>query len=226
MYLKKLVIICLFMMLFPAPAMADSACPKIEPKVLVKSLSKKTKKFHNRSASNLTMLHNDDPRNVQGTTLGLHISPFEMTAEYRYKMTEKGKRVCVSLDEVIVKFYTQPVLLVADNYPKESCEFKAILKHENGHDKILRRVQREYSKKTRAELKELIKKFRGAGAVSKNRVSVIQDRIAGQIDRKLDDIVLEAGNVLNNRQSSHDSAKEYQRVSDMCDGWDRKLNGE
>ncbi|GJL85954.1 MAG: hypothetical protein DHS20C02_17290 [Micavibrio sp.] len=209
-----------------APAMAQNSCPKVEPKVFVKSLTKKTKKFRNRSAFNLTMLHNDNPRDIQGTTLGLHISPFHMTAEYRYAMTKMGRKTCVSLDEVRIKFYTQPVLLVASNFPPKSCEFKAVYKHEKGHDKILRSTQREYGKKTRAELKKFIKRFGGAGAVSEGRIEFIQNRIAEQIERKLDDIVLEAGNVLNNRQSAHDSAKEYSRVEAMCDGWDKRLNGQ
>ncbi len=209
-----------------SPAMAQSGCPKIEPKVLVKSLTKKTKKYRNRSAANLTALHNDDPRKAQGTTLGLHISPFNMMAEYRYEITKGGSRSCVSLKEIRIKFYTQPVLLVASNFPQKSCEFKAIYEHEKGHDKILRGVQSEYSRKTKSKLKEFVKRFRGAAPVSQDRVAVIQDRIEGQINRKLDDIVLEAGNVLNNRQSGHDSSKEYQRVWDMCDGWDRRLNGQ
>ena len=143
LYFGCLVLLAAFMC--APPVQAQSACPQIEPKVMVKSLTKKTKKYRNRSAVNLTMLHNDDPRKIEGTTLGLHISPFHMTAQYRYEMTSLGGRTCVSLDEVRVKFYTQPVLLVASNFPQKSCEFKAILEHEKGHDKILRKVQREYA---------------------------------------------------------------------------------
>ncbi len=193
---------------------------------MVKSLTKKTKKHHNQSAFNLTTLHNDDPRKIQGTTLGLHISPFYMTAEYLFKETDVGARTCVSLSGIKVKFYTQPVLLVASNFPKKSCEFKAVYAHEKGHDRILRGVQRKYSLKAKKDMTKFIRRFGGATSVSKDRVHVIQGRIEEQINRKMDQIVLEAGNVVNNRQSAHDSPTEYRRVSDMCDGWDRQLNGE
>ena len=71
-----------------------------------------------------------------------------------------------------------------------------------------------------------MKRFRGAGAVSENRVPEIQARIDGQIDRKLDDIVREAASVLDSRQKGHDTPKEYARVDAQCDDWDKRLNGQ
>lgn len=218
--------IAFFIVVFAAmPAIAEEPCPTVVPKVSVKSLSKETKKYNNQSAFNLTMLHSRGPR-AQGTTLGLHVSPFIMTADYKYKTKEIGEKTCVSLDAVQVKFYSQPVLLVASNFPEDSCEFKAILEHEKGHDKILRGVQREYSDKTRSEMKGFVKKFRGAGAVSPERIPEIKKRIEGQMERKFEEIVKEAGSVLNSRQKGHDTRQEYKRVEAKCDNWEKTLKGE
>lgn len=106
---------------------------------------------------------------------------------------------------------------VAREYPKGTCQHRAVLKHEMEHVEVYEASLRDYQKRLRRALEQALRKG-GFPATDRDR-----DQAAGEIRDKLqpafERAIAEAQSERDRRNASLDSPEGYRRARDLCDTW-------
>ncbi len=214
----------LVFILFAGHAHAES-CPRSNPETVVKKITLKTKYYRGTSAWYLTAWTGHWGK---GVVLGLHTgkdgnAPF--WADYDAKFDFTGVRnnpnaVCVSVSKIIMKFYIQPVVHIASEYPEQSCEFREVLKHEKKHVKVTKDWQKEFTPLLRSELRSIAHKIPAADPVGERQIPATQQMMMNIIKSHLEKFMEKrAVPVLVRRQSKVDDPLEYKLVPTRCENW-------
>ena len=201
---------------------AATLCSDEEPKVVVKLATSKTRYYKNHSAQTINSIHNSGGA---GTILGLAGGPIEITTRGQFAIrTLKGK-ACVQIKNIEVLFWAKPVIVIASNFPKGSCEYNAVFAHEQDHVRKTRRFLREYAPELRREAREIIETSRQRLVVTENRIEDAQKKLQEPIISRLALFQNKIMPILQSRQAEIDSPEEYKKVSDKCDNWGKRLIG-
>ncbi len=199
-----------------------TSCKDSKPKLSFKTATTRTKYVRTKSSSDLTNMHGGGGKSKVG---GLGGGEIGFKTESRFEVTEQGGQACVKLKAVYVTFYAKPEIHVASNFGRSTCEYNAVLAHENGHIRILRKFVREYSPKVKQDLSRMIAKVDPAiGPISKRDIQKAQKKIQDEISKKIQKYNTKIMPVLSKRQQKHDSPTEYRRVSNQCKKWAKKLD--
>lgn len=208
-----------FLMLFSNLSTA-MACSQSTPKVVVKRLKKNIEYIRNYSAGNLTQIHTG--RYVQGGPLvgGLGGGRYGLGVEIDFNVKEKGNGLsCLSIKKVEGQFIAFPLIMIASNFAKDSCEFNAVYDHEKKHVRTLMNFQKEYSVKFRSRLNKIVRKYGQAKVTSPAQVAMMQQQINQSIQSAVNGYFEAIQPVINRRQQAVDSPQEYARVAALCSGW-------
>ncbi len=109
-----------------AYAYADR-CPRHQVKTFVKAKRNKTQFFHSsiRGINDYLNEHN---------VLAFVQNPLSIQLFYNYRTEEIAPgRYCVMLDGVKAHYIASPRIVMPSDFPRKSCEYKIILKHEKRH---------------------------------------------------------------------------------------------
>ena len=223
--MRKILILMIFMAcgtLCASSASAQIKCNASTPKLSVKTATTRTKYIRTKSAKDLTQIHGS-----HGSTVGgLGGGEIGFKTETRFEVTSQGGSACVKLKSVDVTFYAKPEIHIANNFARASCEYNAVLAHEQGHIRILRKFVREYSPKVKQELKRIARQIDSAVPTKKSQVNQAQNKIQDGFMAKIGQYQDKIMPVLERRQKAYDSPAEYARVASKCRKWDQKLGSQ
>jgi hypothetical protein len=195
-------------------------CDSTRPRTDVSALTTKTRYIRTKSAFKLTAMHGMDGRNI---TLGLGGGEIGYETHGKFKVMEQDGEACVSLDQVRVKFYAKPQVHIASNFKRGSCEYNAVLGHEQKHIRTLRRFHKEYAQALKKKLPEIAGKVKPSGVIPASQVEYAQNRMLEQVAAGVEAYLSKAVGVLGRRQGHVDSPSEYRRVFALCDNWNEQI---
>ncbi|HOO81559.1 MAG TPA: hypothetical protein PK513_03550 [Alphaproteobacteria bacterium] len=196
------------------------SCKASKPSLSVKTATTRTKYIRTKSSKDLTQLHGGGGSSVGGLGGG----EIGFKTEGKFEITEAGGKACVKLKQLEVTFYAKPEIHIASNFNRSTCEHNAVMAHEKGHIRILRKFVREFSPKVKVFLSKYVYKIDPAiGPIPKSQVNEAQKKIQEQYMSKLEAYQNKIMPILGKRQKAHDSPQEYARVASKCSKWDKKL---
>ncbi len=127
------------------------------------------------------------------------------------------KQACVHLDSVTIIVHSDPVIYVASEYAKGSCEQRAIVDHEKKHVEIDRAIVNEFAgrleNKIRIHLRNTGYVF---GPYPTAGLSARQRSIQDGIDQIVKDETKKMTDARQKAQQAIDNAQEYERVRLVC----------
>ncbi|MGB0719395.1 MAG: hypothetical protein ACPGRX_02920, partial [Bdellovibrionales bacterium] len=194
-------------------------CTTEDTKTTVKLATSKTRYVKSQNAFTLTALHNSGG----GITLGLAGGPIDITIKGRYGIRSRNGRACVHLENLDVLFWAKPVVLIASNFKKGSCEYREVLGHEQKHIRALRNFVRKHAPELKKEVAKIIKTTKTRAVVSENSIDTAQKSIEDPIIQRLAAYQNKIMPILRATQQGIDSPQEYARVAAKCENWGKKL---
>jgi len=200
----------------------SNLCPEDDPKVVVKLATSKTKYYKNFDARTINSIHNAPGG---GTILGLAGGPLEIATRGVFSILgdTKGK-ACVKIKNLEVLLWAKPVVVIASNFPKGSCEYKQVFAHEQQHIRITRRFIKEYAPKLREEVKDIISTSRHQILTRQDNIEEAQVELQDPILSRINQYFNSVMPVLQSRQAAIDTPEEYAKVAAKCDNWGERLN--
>lgn len=205
----------------PSAQNTQEFCKSTRTQSTVKLATAKTKIIRNQNANSLTALHG--AAHGASVTLGLAGGPIEITMKGRFTVRTKGSASCVNLEQLDVLLWTKPVLFIASNFNKGSCEYREVLKHEQKHIRTLRDFVKKSAPELKREVKNILRTEETTIAVETGGEDNAQQQIETAFFRRLEAFQTQMIAALNTRQAKIDSPEEYARVHAQCRNWDRKL---
>ncbi len=199
---------------------ATLTCNTHTPFIQVNPITRRTQYVRNVSAKNLTSSnkHLAAQGHFVGGTGGGTIG---LSTDVRYEMKTLGSRGCMSIKSIRGTFYAQPVIHIASNFARGSCEYAAIMEHEQKHIRTMKYFHKRYAPKIKQELRSLAKHLQSRGPIPADRLQeqqkYVHNRITSHISTYSDQIMEK----LKKRQALIDTPEEYARVTAKCTGWER-----
>jgi hypothetical protein len=124
---------------------------------------------------------------------------------------------CVYLSSVEAGFgYRRMDVMVASEFPPGSCEYNAILDHENQHVAINRSTVREYAPRVRQELERLLQSVQPR--FSRDPQLGSDDKLKALHDG-LDPLLSEMERLLEARNAAIDTDYNYTAIGELCKNW-------
>lgn len=200
-------------------------CPRPKPETEVQRITLKTKYYRGVSAWYLTAWTGHWGK---GVVLGLHSGgegkgPFwaDYKTVFEYlPVSNNPNAVCVTASKIQLRFFIQPVVHIASEYPPESCEFKQVLKHEKKHVAVTKKWQKDYTPLLRRELESIARKLPASGPVGQNMIAAVEESQLNIIRANLDKFMeKKAIPDYIHRQNKVDDPLEYRLVPTRCDNW-------
>lgn len=213
------------LVVFCASGAYAQSCPRSNPETEVKRITLKTKYYRGTSAWYLTAWAGHWGK---GVILGLHTGkdgqgPFwaDYKANFEYTPVRNNPNVmCVQVSKITLRFFIQPVVHIASEYPPESCEFKQILKHEKRHVSVTKQWQRDYTPLLRRELESIARKLPASAPVGEKLVPSAQEShlviIRSHLDKYMEQKAIPD---YIRRQNKVDDPLEYRLVPTRCENW-------
>lgn len=141
---------------------------------------------------------------------------FRVTTDVMKIRSNYGQLTCGQVKAIHISFgFKDNKIYVAKEFPRRSCPFKTVLAHEEKHKAVDRALLEEYLEKSKNVLFEEAKKI---GVVKAPSPMTVDELINRAISEKVDLIGKELDQEHQMRQEKIDSAEEYQRVTDSCEG--------
>ncbi|MCC6598658.1 MAG: hypothetical protein IT559_07710 [Alphaproteobacteria bacterium] len=208
-------------LLTPQNAQAGLKCQNQKPSLSFSSVTAPTRYVRVISSKNLTQMHGGAGGSVVG---GLGGGEIGFNAKSQFTVTQLGNQACINLRKVAVDFYTKPVIHIASNFSRTSCEYNAVMAHEKKHVSTLVKFVREYKPKAHYEITRLLESTQSAyGPIPISQVEAAQQAIQASLSAKIQDYNNRIMPVLQKRQQIIDTPQEYARVAAQCQNWDQKL---
>lgn len=213
------------MVLSPSNAYAQRFCDMDKPSLTVKMAKKKTRYIRSESAADLTQMHAG--RNANYVVQGLGGGEMGYKLEMKYQTERKGKQACVGVKAIKVTFYGVPQIHIASNFKRGTCEYRAVLEHEQKHIRTMLKFMREYAPKLKRFSKRMVKSSQyQAGPMDESRVATALEKIKESYNQQLNNYLASIYPVLQNRQQAIDNPQEYARVQSKCKNWEKHLFGQ
>lgn len=132
-------------------------------------------------------------------------------------VVRRGQTSCSYLTSVDVTFGWEDMqVFVPSEYPQGSCEYRAVLDHENQHVAIIRTALREFAPVARARIESLIAQSRPIPGGREGDV----DRALAPIRARLQALLVEFNSLHGARSAIIDTPSNYRAVTALCKNWD------
>ncbi|MAS87929.1 MAG: hypothetical protein CMH30_08165 [Micavibrio sp.] len=126
------------------------------------------------------------------------------------------RQSCFWYEEVNIHMEIDPTILVAREFPRDSCEYKEILNHENKHIVVDRFIVKKYRKLMEDYLTQLMQQAQAYGPVHANKTPVVRKEMTAYIEAAVNKVSDAMHTERRQRQQAVDSREEYDRVSAAC----------
>ena len=208
----------------PAAAAAQADCPPYDKPIRISFKTLNPDPTYNNTLNVMSL--RDFLRTRGHVFSGQHQKTLGVTS-YRTAFSLAGRTVampaahgfCVYLSEVTAEFgYRDHDVFVASEFRPGSCEYKAILDHENQHVAINRAAIRDGGPRVRQELERLLQTAppRFTRAPQSGTEGALSD-IYARLNKTVDAIA--AGQGAKNAAIDNDG--NYDAIGDLCGDWDK-----
>ncbi len=206
-----------------APVAADSRCPPMKKpaKVNFKTSSAKViyKTGHSRrDLERLQRLRNRHASRDNWRILGLTLTDFKYSIKTSVRLLPiKGGRYCaepVSYDLSIG--YADFLVYIDRKYRRGSCEFRAILNHEDAHVALYRAYLTRYLPKIERQAREAAARVR---PVVVSTPDLGAKYIQNQVQRRIEPLIKKLNREADDSNARIDTPKSYRNIQLLCDNW-------
>lgn len=152
-------------------------------------------------------------------TEGLTDGVIRMSAQTMFQIESYPKlnSVCLYVDKVNVKFEVEPSVYIASDYKKGSCQYKAVMEHEQKHVKVDRVVVNKYSNIISRAVDNTMKHVGYAqGPYDLDQLPALKNQIGGIINSVVGQYYENMNLERRAMQQGVDSLEEYTRVDKLC----------
>tara|TARA_R100001143_G_scaffold61570_1_gene62562 strand:- start:182 stop:850 length:669 start_codon:yes stop_codon:yes gene_type:complete len=209
---------CFIFMAFSPKAFAID-CGYMAPKVIINTLRKPTEYVRNFSSAGLTQLHTGAFRPGRPNVLGLGGGPMSVDLNISFETKSEGSVSCLRIQSIVADFIIYPSVMIARNYASGSCEFEAVLVHEQQHIDTFVRFQNEYAPKLKTQIQRAARDFGRPKAMASVNRDFMQRDMQKSISSAVNDYMGHMQSVVRKRQLKVDSAEEYAHVAAQCTNW-------
>lgn len=208
------------LLMVPATARAKQCA---SPKTIMAFKSAVTDTKYNVSESAFDIHNLYGGTHGAGLVTGLSLSPLSYEFEGLFKVTEVDGGFCIALDKMKMLYKAEPIVFISKELPRKSCEFKAVLRHENKHVRALKNVHGRTSSEFKAHVENSLERIRAIGPIPKSKIEAARDKMQDELTRLLDDYLKDVMAELTYEQNKIDSPSEYKRVNAECTEWSGRL---
>lgn len=202
------------------PSMAGAQCRSVEVPVKVNLAKGFGRVVYDHSKARKEFAGAVGADSSMHDTLGLTKAELMVngTAENRIVKVEGG--YCVVLSAVNMQLFYEDILVLIDRkYPVGSCEYNTVVRHENQHVAIARKVLDFYSPYVKLEIEKITAKM-GAKFYASERAA---QRAAGgsiqHISRELEPMMELIQEQLEKGNRQFDTHEKYREETSRCSNW-------
>jgi len=128
-----------------------------------------------------------------------------------------GHRVCATPTTVELDIgYPEFAVTIDGKYAAGTCEYRALLNHENTHVTILRRTLDRFAPRVRARLAEAVARFRPIVVTGDKDAA---DAVLVRLQRDIDPVIKALRDAANAANGAIDTEKSYAAVTARCGNW-------
>lgn len=155
------------------------------------------------------------------TVSGLMSGRIEIASDIGFGLRRwpEQDRVCAWIADLSITIHVQPEIFIAREYAPDTCEYQAVLEHENKHVAMDRWIAHAYQRRFRNKMTALVGEIGMRGPMTESIEAQVLDRMSAHVQATLDEVTAEMFHTRDVRQREIDSLEEYQRVTAQCDGW-------
>ena len=152
--------------------------------------------------------------NLLGLTNGRH--ELNLQSRFMTQTYEQLDRGCVHIKEVVVKMNFAPTVYVVSEFPKGTCEFNNVLRHEKEHVKITQQMLNKYSKILGKHLKASLKGGYSFGPFKTRQIPQAQEKLTDKIAKIAVDVNKQMNAEMEKHQNRFDRAEKESEALDAC----------
>ena len=209
-----------------AAAAAEQACPPYAQavKVRFKKLTPDPTYNHRLNVAGIRNLFLTRGQSISGAherALGVTYSEIVFFLEGNTKIVPRGRGYCVYLETVGAEFgWRKMEIHIANEYRRGTCEYNAVLDHENQHVSIIRKALSGYAPRVRAELERELSRQR---PIYTRNPQTAADRAMEDLYGRMRGVVDRFQRSQSSRHGAIDSSRNYGAIADLCPNWDQNL---
>ncbi len=152
---------------------------------------------------------------VGGLTEGLINSQMQM----EFATESQGGATCIRPSKIVVSIKYQPTILIANEYQRGSCNFKAVLQHEGKHVATDQNAIRKYIPIFQNTLASSAQGLLSANPVPTTATQEMSKRMQAMLGKTLDNVMKTLSAERETLQTNVDTPSEYARVQSLCSAW-------
>lgn len=221
--MKKLFLVMTLGMLgilFSAPAHSKISCTGTTPALYFKTATSPIQYTQNQSSEILTQIHGNKTSG-EGAVGGIGGGEIGFKTELSYEIHKRASEACVILKSVTVILYTKPKIAIASNFKPGSCEYKAVMEHEQMHVNILQKFAKARIPEAKSYFLNVLRRMKPVvgpihPAQSEKAQIALQNAFQSHVEAYSEKILPH----LMAQQTAIDTPQEYTRVTKKCKNWE------
>lgn len=215
-----------FLLCLPKETIAAVSCqPDRNAKVTLDIKVNDIEIIENRSIIDLTYVSNSsrEEQNLPalGITYGLAYDKVESNPKinYSYKTDESG--FCLRVNEIVLEVTYMPVIYIAREYPRGSCHYNHVMKHELQHVAMYQDVRDRYLRRMDRRLTLYLKTNQVYSSRGNETREDVLEKMQRDLFQEISDIKQAMDEERDLKNSKIDSPESYKaiamRIEDLCD---------
>lgn len=141
-------------------------------------------------------------------------SNFEVS--FNQRSNRETGETCISINKVEMKLSYEPVVHIASNFPRDSCQFATTWEHELRHVNTDLLTLQERGRLLQQAAQGVASQIKTIGPVQKGDVKKVQQEIITRINTAVSTAFDEIDRLRMQRQQLIDTREEYMRLSKAC----------
>ncbi len=209
-----------------AATAAEQACPPYSRAVKVKFNTLMPPLIYNHRLDvagirNLFLTRGQTVAAVHERALGVTYSEIVFYIEGNTVIVPRGRGYCVYLETVEAEFgWKRMEVHIAGEFARGTCEYNAVLDHENQHVAIIKTALSEYAPRVRAELE---RELRRQAPIFTRDLQTAADRSVEDLYGRMQGVVDRFQRAQAGRHGAIDSSRNYGAIADLCPNWNKNL---
>lgn len=156
------------------------------------------------------------PADASSRPVGLTTVSTMFAVKGASSIAERGQSACSYLTSVGVTFgWERMQVFIPSEYPEGSCEYRAVIDHENQHVAIIRSTLKEFAPIARTRVEAVIAQSKPVPGRDVNL-----DRVLAPVKARLTALLQEFNDLHAARSAHIDSPSNYAAVTSLCKNWD------